>query len=267
MTQKQDKTNRIAVRYYKVNDLSPYGNNSRTHSEDQINQLKASIKEFGFTNPILIDEGAVIIAGHGRLEAAKDLGMEEVPTIMLADLTDEQKQAYIIADNKLALNAGWDESLLKIELDGLRTVGFDVSLTGFDKKELRDLLGIGDAATDELEYSTKIDTPTYTPKGEKPAFAQMADTSKYEEMCHKIRQSTLPDEEKEFLLTAAKRHIIFDYHNIAEYYCHASMEMQGLMEESALVIIDFEKAVENGYVMLSKQLEEIYFDAHEQDEE
>lgn len=256
-------TRPIEIRYYKVNDLSPYGNNSRTHSEGQIDQLVASIKEFGFTNPILIDEGAVIIAGHGRLEAAKQLGMSEVPTIMLADLTDEQKQAYVIADNKLALNAGWDESLLRIELEGLKSVGFDVSLVGFSKEELRDLLGVGSGESDELEYSKKIDTPTYTPKGDKPEFAAMVDTSKYEAMAFKIQQSTLSDKEKEFLLTAARRHIVFDYHQIAEYYCHASIEMQELMEDSALVIIDFEKAIENGYVVMSKQLESIYFDSYE----
>lgn len=256
-------TRPIEIRYYKTKDLSPYGNNSRTHSEGQIDQLVASIREFGFTNPILIDEGNVIIAGHGRLEAAKQLGLSEVPTIMLADLTDEQKQAYVIADNKLALNAGWDESLLRIELEGLKSVGFDVSLVGFSKDELRDLLGVGDSETDDLEYSKKINTPTYTPKGDKPEFAQMVDTSKFELMAHKIRESTLKDEEKEFLLNAARRHIVFDYHQIAEYYCHASIEMQELMEESALVIIDFEKAIENGYVVMSKQLEGIYFDTYE----
>jgi hypothetical protein len=256
-------TRQIEIEYYEVNELSPYGNNSRTHSESQIDQLVASISEFGFTNPILIDENAIIIAGHGRLEAAKQLGISEVPTITLAGLTDEQKQAYVIADNKLALNAGWDESLLKIELEGLKSVGFDVSLTGFSNEELRDLLGVGDGNSDELEYSKKINTPTYTPKGDKPEFAAMVNTEKFELMAHKIRESILSDEEKEFLLTAARRHIVFDYHQIAEYYCHASIEMQELMEESALVIIDFDKAIENGYVVMSKQLEGIYFDTYE----
>jgi hypothetical protein len=257
----------MQVVYKNVETLNPYGNNSRTHSEDQIDQIVASINEFGFTNPILIDEGDVIIAGHGRLEAAKHLGLEEVPTITLAGLTDEQKIAYVIADNKLALNAGWDEKLLAVELSSLQSVGFDVSLTGFSKEELRDLLGVGDGSSDELEYSKKIDTPAYTPKGDKPSLSELTSTDKYAQFVHKIKQSALPDDEKEFLMAAARRHIVFDYGKIAEYYCHASKEMQELMEDSALVIIDFEKAIENGYVILSKQLEGIYFDSYEGDDD
>lgn len=258
---------RMQVVYKNVETLNPYGNNSRTHSEDQIDQIVASINEFGFTNPILIDEGDVIIAGHGRLEAAKHLGLEEVPTITLAGLTDEQKIAYVIADNKLALNAGWDEKLLAVELSSLQSVGFDMSLTGFSKEELRDLLGVGDGNSEELEYSKKIDTPAYTPKGDKPALAELANFEKYSLMVHKIEQSPLADDEKEFLINAARRHVVFDYGKIAEYYCHASKEMQELMEDSALVIIDFEKAIENGYVILSKQLEGIYFDSYEGDDD
>ena len=143
-------TRPIEIRYYKTKDLSPYGNNSRTHSEGQVDQLVASIKEFGFTNPILIDEGNVIIAGHGRLEAAKQLGLSEVPTIMLAGLTDEQKQAYVIADNKLALNAGWDNEMLILELQELELEGFDLELTGFSLDEVNALNPkIIDGLTDE----------------------------------------------------------------------------------------------------------------------
>lgn len=257
---------RMQVVYKRVETLNGYGNNSRTHSEEQIDQIAASINEFGFTNPILIDEGDVIIAGHGRLEAAKHLGMEEVPTITLVGLSDEQKIAYVIADNKLALNAGWDEKLLALELTSLQSVGFDVSLTGFSRDELRDLLGVGDGNSDELEYSKKIDTPAYTPKGDKPNLSELADLEKYNLMVNRIEQSPLPDDEKEFLINAARRHVVFDYAKIAEYYCHASKEMQELMEDSALVIIDFEKAIENGYVILSKQLEGIYFDSYEGDD-
>ena len=123
-----------------TNDLLPYANNARTHSADQIAQVAASIKEFGFTNPILIDENNVIIAGHGRLEAAKMLGMETVPVRVLNNLTDDQKKAYVIADNQLALNAGWDIELLKIELEELRLNEFDLSLTGFDADFITGLL-------------------------------------------------------------------------------------------------------------------------------
>lgn len=121
-------------------DLLPYANNARTHSAEQIKQVAASIKEFGFTNPILIDENNVIIAGHGRLEAAKSLGMETVPVRILDNLTDDQKKAYVIADNQLALNAGWDIELLKIELEELKLNDFDLALTGFDDDFISGLL-------------------------------------------------------------------------------------------------------------------------------
>lgn len=115
-----------------VIELIPYARNSRTHSDEQIAQIMASIKEFGFTNPILTDGDNGIIAGHGRLMAAQRLGFNEVPTIELSHLTEAQKKAYIIADNKLALNSGWDEDMLKIELAELDEVGFDYSDLGFD---------------------------------------------------------------------------------------------------------------------------------------
>jgi len=117
-------------------DLVPYARNSRTHDDAQVAQIAASIKEFGFTNPILIDEDGGIIAGHGRLSAARKLGIDEVPCLRLGHLTDAQKRAYIIADNRLALNAGWDEEILKVEFAELGDLGFDLELTGFDAKEI-----------------------------------------------------------------------------------------------------------------------------------
>ena len=120
----------------KVSELIPYINNSRTHSEAQVQQIASSIREFGFTNPILIDSVNSIIAGHGRLQAAGKLKMEEVPCIRLEHLTEAQKKAYIIADNKLALNAGWDIELLNNELDNLVELGFDLDIVGFGASEL-----------------------------------------------------------------------------------------------------------------------------------
>jgi hypothetical protein len=120
--------------------LIPYARNTRTHSEAQVAQIAGSIREFGFTNPVLIDGENGIIAGHGRVLAAQKLGLGKVPCIRLAHLTDTQRRAYIIADNKLALNAGWDEELLGLELADLREDGFDLELTGFDGDELANLL-------------------------------------------------------------------------------------------------------------------------------
>lgn len=130
----------ITITQRKVDELIPYVCNSRTHSDEQVAQIAASIKEFGWTNPILVDGEGVIIAGHGRLMAARKLGYEEVPTIELRDLTEAQKKAYVIADNRLALNAGWDNEMLTLELGELAAEGYDLDLLGFDTKELDALL-------------------------------------------------------------------------------------------------------------------------------
>lgn len=128
--------------YYKksINDLIPYVNNSRTHSDEQVNQIASSIKEFGFTNPVLIDEQGGLIAGHGRVMAAKKLKLDEVPCVELKGLTEAQKKAYIIADNQLPLNAGWDLDMLKLELEALNEMEFDIDLLGFDDEFMSGLL-------------------------------------------------------------------------------------------------------------------------------
>ena len=138
----------MQIIYKKVNDLIPYINNSRTHSEEQVNQIVASINEFGFTNALLIDEKDNIIAGHGRLLASKKLKMEEVPCIVLSGLTEAQKKAYIIADNKMALNAGWDFNLLSLELENLKELDFDLELTGFTVDEIDGLLNTNEDIED-----------------------------------------------------------------------------------------------------------------------
>jgi len=130
------KTDKRQIEYVASSKLTPYARNSRTHSPQQVKQIAASIKEFGFTNPVLIDEANGIIAGHGRVMAAEHLQLTEVPCIRLEYLTETQKRAYVIADNKLALNAGWDEEMLKIELDELHGTEYDLSLLGFDDTEL-----------------------------------------------------------------------------------------------------------------------------------
>lgn len=124
----------MKIEQVSIEKLIPYVNNARTHSEEQVTQIASSIREFGFNNPILIDEQYGIIAGHGRLMAGKKLGLESVPTIMLKGLTESQRKAYIIADNKIALNSGWDEELLKIELMGLSDA--EQFATGFNADEL-----------------------------------------------------------------------------------------------------------------------------------
>ena len=138
MTSKQDTT-KLAIKYKPIGDLVPYARNSRTHSESQVAQIAASIKEFGWTNPVLLDGENGIIAGHGRVMAAQKLGEKQVPTIELGHLDEHQKRAYIIADNKLALNAGWDDEMLSLEISDLKDAGYDLRFTGFTQDEINQL--------------------------------------------------------------------------------------------------------------------------------
>jgi ParB-like chromosome segregation protein Spo0J len=147
------------IERWPIDKLIPYARNARTHSDAQVAQIAASIREFGFTNPVLIDGEGNIIAGHGRVLAARKLGMQEIPCIRLEHLTETQRRAYIIADNKLALNAEWDEELLALELSELQELGFDLDLTGFRFDEIK-LPQIDD--NDRQESSAKeIDVDEY----------------------------------------------------------------------------------------------------------
>ncbi len=128
--------NDLKVEYRNIKELIPYCNNSRTHSDEQVLQIASSIKAFGFTNPILIDEKLTVIAGHGRLLAAKKINMDSVPCVMLEGLTEKQKKAYVITDNKIAMNSGWDEEMLRSELAFIANDGFNLEITGFDIDEL-----------------------------------------------------------------------------------------------------------------------------------
>ena len=138
---------KLSIIYRKVSELKSYPRNARTHSRKQVKQIGTAITEFGFTNPVLIDENDQIIAGHGRVQAAKLLGLAEVPTVQIAHLSATQKRAYILADNRLAEKAGWDQEILAVELQSLQADGFEVVLTGFDIPEIDVIL---DAAHSEL---------------------------------------------------------------------------------------------------------------------
>ena len=147
----------INVKYKLTEELIPYARNSRTHSDEQVAQIAASIKEWGWTTPILVDETGGIIAGHGRLLAARKLKMEQVPTIEASGWTDAQKRAYVIADNKLALNAGWDVDALKLELQEIDLEGFDLQLTGFQIGELSAMFDEPEFAPGTEQEQGKLD--------------------------------------------------------------------------------------------------------------
>lgn len=152
----------MKIEHIALEALIPYARNSRTHSEAQVAQIAGSIREFGFTNPVLIDGEGGIIAGHGRVMAARQLGLSEVPCIRLAHLTDAQKRAYVIADNKLALNAGWDDEMLRLEIGDLQEAGFNLDLLGFDSAELDALLA--DVGDDEAEQGDADAAPEARPE-------------------------------------------------------------------------------------------------------
>jgi hypothetical protein len=247
------------VEQWDITKLVPYARNSRTHSDAQVAQIAASIKEWGWTTPVLVDEDGSIIAGHGRTLAAQRLKMTQVPVMVAKGWSDTKKRAYIIADNKLAMNAGWDAEMLKIELGALDAAGFNLELTGFTGDDLTQAM-FGDLATegeaDEMSenYSRKIEAPIYTPKGDKPRVSSLYDETKATELKLEIAEADLPADVRKFLIAAADRHTAFDFRNIAEFYAHSDPATQDLMERSALVIIDYDKAIEYGFVELSQAM-------------
>lgn len=150
-----------------IEKLVPYVNNARTHNASQIMKLRSSLREFGFINPVIIDRDYNIIAGHGRVMAAREEKIDKVPCVFVDYLTEAQKKAYILADNRMAMDAGWDEQLLKVEIESLQAENFDVSLTGFDEKELSDLFDSEkDAKDDNFDVDKELQKPTVTKAGD-----------------------------------------------------------------------------------------------------
>jgi len=243
-----------------VAKLIPYASNSRTHSDAQVAQIAASIKEFGWTNPILVSGDNSIIAGHGRLMAARKLDMQEVPVIVLDHLSKAQQRALVIADNQLALNAGWDTDMLKAEIADLNLDGFNLDILGFSDAELKEFLDDIDGVTNSLDgdkYTTKITVPIYEIKGDKPELSAIFDRSKTKALLEEISAADVPSDIAEFLIAAAERHTKFNYENIAEFYAHADEPLRKLIRNSALVIIDYHQAIEHGYVRLTQDLMEL----------
>lgn len=233
----------------KIDEVIPYENNPRKNDE-AVDYVAKSIKEFGFKVPIIIDKNNVIVTGHTRLKAAKKLGLTEVPCIMADDLTEEQIKAFRLADNKVAEFAEWDDDLLKIELDD---IDIDMTDFGFVFGDISIDSAGSNPLTDE-KYTTKVEIPQYEITGEEPSLNELVDLTKTNELIDKINKSNVSDEQKKFLIEAAKRHSVFNYAKIAEYYAHQDKEMQELMEDSALIIIDFDDAIKNGYVQLRSEI-------------
>ena len=212
------------IKNIKVEQLIPYINNPRRNDE-AVDKVKASIQEFGFKVPLVIDKNNVVVTGHTRLKAAKQLGMEEVPCVVADDLTEAQIKAFRIADNRVAEYAEWDEELLKIELDELEEMDFDLdSLDMFDfdlDPEEEESQGL-----DEEKYTTNNNIPQYEITGPKPELKDLVDNTKVNELIKNIKESNVDEDIKEFLIKAATRHYKFNYQNIAEYYAHSDKEVQ-----------------------------------------
>ena len=244
----------MEVKMMSVDEITPYASNPRKNNK-AVKQVAQSIKDYGFQQPIVVDSDKVVIVGHTRLLAAKSLKLKEVPVQVAKDLTPKQARAYRIADNKTNEFAEWDIDMLTLELANI-----DDLFTGFDQTEIDDLFGDSD---DDNRYTQKIDTPVYEPKGKMPTISDMFDKGKFIQLIKDIEDADIDDKTKEFLTAAATRHYVFNYSEIAEYYCHQSPEVQELMERSALVIIDYDKAIEEGYVHLTKQIAELSADEYE----
>ena len=150
-----------------INKLVPYVNNARTHSPEQITKLRSSLREFGFVNPVLIDREFNVLAGHGRIAAAKEEGIKEVPCVFVEHLSEAQKKAYILADNRMSLDAGWDDSLLKVEMESLQEMGFDIGMTGFDEMEIADLFETDtEGEEDNFDVDAELEKPCFSKTGD-----------------------------------------------------------------------------------------------------
>lgn len=236
-----------------LKEIHPYPNNPRIN-DAAVDAVASSIREFGFRSPIIVDGNHVIIAGHTRFKAAKKLKLEKVPVIVADDLSEKEVKALRLADNKTGELAKWDGDLLTKELEDL--INIDMSQFGFTEEEAQSA-----AEVEEQPYTMAVNIPQYEIQGECPTIRDMLDTEKTEELIQHITNAeNITDEEREFLIRAAGRHSVFNYRNIAEYYAHATPEMQRLMEESALVIIDVDNAIANGYATLNADVLDIMED-------
>ena len=243
---------KLDVEYIDIDKLIPYSNNAKMHPEEQVEQIKKSITEFGMNDPIAIDKNNVIIEGHGRLIACKELGYDKVPIIRLDHLTDEERKAYTLAHNKLTMNSDFNMDILEKELKAIDTInmedfGFDYDF-GLDEEIIEE---------EKNPYTTTINIPQYEIKGEEPKINELYNSEKTNVLIDEIVKANITDEQKEFLIKAAQRHLGFNYSKIAEYYAHQDKEMQELMEKSALVIIDFEDAIRNGYAEYIKGTDDL----------
>lgn len=258
-----------------IDKIKPYAKNPKIHNSEQIAQIMQSIKLFGFTTPLLIDSDFNLLAGHGRLEALKQLNrvdfkdapIKEVNAVIIDGLSEFDKKALIILDNKIAENAIWDENLLRSELtEILDNSDFDLKIVGFSDDELTQIFNDADFLNNDLDapknnpYTKKIATPIYEPKGILPNISELCDTKIYAEKIKQIQDAEIPQELKEFLKFSATRFLKFDFAKIAEFYAHQDRQVKEIFENLLLVFIDYNRALEAGYIELVDTIEKLAFE-------
>ena len=226
-----------------INDVKPYENNPRKNKKG-VEAVANSLREFGWQQPIVVDADMTIIAGHTRMLAAKKLKLKTVPVVIAKGLSEEKVKAYRLADNKTGELTSWDDDLLRSELDEIMNV--DMSEFGFN---------IEADEEDAPLYTEATDIQQYEPSNNKPELGELYDDKKFTELAEAIETADLPEETKKFLRLAAARHVKFDYAKIADYYANSDSKVQRLMEDSALVIIDYNDAIAKGYVKLKSELD------------
>jgi hypothetical protein len=234
-----------------LNKLIAYAGNPRKN-DHAVEAVASAIKRFGFRVPVLAKSDGSLIDGHLRVKAAKHLGMEEVPVVLCDDLSEADIKALRISINRMAELAEWDNELLAGELQGLSDLGINPESVGFNQEYLSGLLN--GENPEENAYTRRIETPCYEITGTKPEPKELCDSTKSEKLISEINKAKLPPEVAEFLIHAAHRHTVFDFGKVAEFYAHADEPTQRLMEKSALVIVDFKQAVEQGFVELSENI-------------
>lgn len=232
--------------------LKPHPKNRNKHPKDQIERLAKILKYQGVRAPIVVSKRSdYMVKGHGTLQAMIKNGWDRVPVVYQDFEDNDQEWLFVQSDNAIASWAELDLAGINADLSELGP--FDIDLIGLKDFTVDPL----EDATGDDKYTDKIELPLYEPKGPKPALEELYDLTKYKKLAEEITQSDLPDSVKVFLTYAAGRHIVFQYDKIAEYYAHSLSNVQQLMENSALVIIDFKKAIENGFIKMVKEFGEI----------
>ena len=238
------------IELIEINKLKPATYNPRQISTKQYNDLKKSIQKFDLVDPIIVNKDMTVIGGHQRLKICKELKYKDVDCVVL-DLSKEEERELNIRLNKSGGEFDMDILANEFNIDDLVDWGF---------KHID--LGLNIDKIDENPYTDKIEAPKYEVSNEKPNVKDLYDVNKTNTLIKKIKNSNIDKADKDFLIKSAQRHLVFDYSKIADYYVHSSKEVQELMEDSALIIIDFDKAIKQGYVRLSKEITEQYIEEY-----